>query len=1212
MKKSCIALMCLAVAWSSCSGGSTSAGKDEGSGVEEVTTKDVAADTTDTPVPVDVVETSRGDETFDEIWPETTELDTLEPACDPGMGCFLDKCTSNTDCQSGWCVQHMGEGICSKACQEECPEGWDCKQVAGTDPDVVFICVSNFANLCRPCADGDACNSSGEATDACIDYGDEGAFCGGKCGENGDCPWGFSCKDSVTVDGVELQQCVNDAGVCPCTDSSVALGLWTPCEIDNEFGACAGKRICDKDGLGACDAQVPEIESCNGLDDDCDGETDEPALVGGDYVNLCQDDNDCTEDTCSGTEGCLNTPFEAASCDDGNPCSAADHCEDGQCLSQLVECEDNNECTDNVCTETGGCEFPPVVGPCDDGDPCTLADQCDGGECNGTPVACDCQTDADCLALEDGNLCNGTLICDALQVPFKCVVDPGTEVVCPEPLGEGAFCLQPHCDPPTSECSMIPAHEGLLCDNSDPCTANDKCGQGVCEGGTDVNCNDGNPCTADSCEPGVGCAYEDLDVPCDDGNVCTIDDVCDGGQCVGGPGLDCDDQNVCTDDSCEEGTGCHHTANQAVCDDGNSCTIDDHCVAGQCVAGGMADCDDLDPCTADSCVPETGCAHEAAQGPCDDGDPCTIGDACKAGECASGPPVDCDDGNVCTDDACSAPLGKCEHTASDNQCDDGNECTTGDLCQDGTCGFTGLLDCDDDNVCTDNICDPGVGCIDLLNQAPCDDANECTLGDQCALGECAGTGDLVCNDNNPCTDDSCQPGVGCEFVPNAGECDDGNACTAGDHCDAGWCVSSEMADCNDNNICTDDTCKPALGCVYTANANPCDDGNFCTVGDVCDQNVCSPGAQTPCSDGAFCNGEETCDPDLGCVAGTPPDLDDQVACTVDYCDEDIQQVVHDPNDDACPAAGLCEAAGCDSELGCGLETVADCCGNLLTEDGEECDDGNEVNTDACVGCLNAFCGDGVRWHGEEDCEGEDLEITLCADLLGQDFSGELACDDLCEYDTTGCIGPIGTESNPALSCKAILDAGDSTGDGAYFLTAGEATVKAYCDMVGGGWTLVTSWPRAQTEGVWGEWHLAVDDPAPGIKHALPFRSVFAHPAQAKMTYMGNSQSLTFDIVANADWAVDGDGTRIPVPGGKFLVFGTKHCGPSQGICVHIGSYGTGFNCDGDAGQVSGQGIYDECTYNEFCNCNTYGWKYSAGGCSATVCGATDHLAVYLR
>ena len=120
---------------------------------------------------------------------------------------------------------------------------------------------------------------------------EEGSFCGGPCAMDADCPWGFSCKEAVTVDGIALPQCVNDSGVCPCTAQSAAKGLWTPCKASNEWGECTGKRVCMEEGLAPCDAQFPGPEICNGLDENCDGDTDEPTLVEGDFVNLCDDGN---------------------------------------------------------------------------------------------------------------------------------------------------------------------------------------------------------------------------------------------------------------------------------------------------------------------------------------------------------------------------------------------------------------------------------------------------------------------------------------------------------------------------------------------------------------------------------------------------------------------------------------------------------------------------------------------------------------------------------------------------------------------------------------------------------------------------------------------------------------------------------------------------------------------------------------------------------
>ena len=776
-----------------------------------------------------------GGEKYD-IWKKPGDvqphMETVARQCNPGEGCFLDECDENADCQSGWCVQHLGEGVCAQFCQEECPPGWSCQQVAGTYPDVVFICVSDYANLCRPCHDNGDCSSTGGAEDACLDYGPDGRFCGGACGPDDACPWGFSCQEAASVEGTLLQQCVNDTGECPCTDSSVGLGLTTACFVAGEFGTCEGKRTCTEDGLSACDAASPAKESCNGLDDDCDEEVDEPDLVEGSYVHLCEDGNECTQDKCVGDQGCVNEPLDGGACEDGNPCTVADHCAAGTCFGDPVECDDGNPCTDNLCTDTGGCEYPANDAFCDDGNPCTLADKCVAGECVGTPVACDCQSDEDCLALEDGNLCNGLLVCDTAQLPYQCVVDPNTEVTCEEPAGENSFCLESSCDGATGECSFVPAHESFLCDNDDACTVGDLCVDGVCTAGLGVNCNDGDPCTDDSCEAAAGCVHVQNEAPCDDGEPCTVGEHCAQGQCIGGVPLDCNDDNVCTLDSCSPDVGCVHLPLDGGCDDANECTVGDQCVNGKCVPGEVLDCDDGKVCTTDSCTPDGGCVYTLNSAPCDDGDLCTVSDHCHLGDCIAGGQLVCDDGNLCTDDSCNTAAG-CQFKPNNAPCDDGNACTANDLCGGGWCVAGELVDCDDDNPCTSGECVEG-GCVQNPVVGACDDGDACTVGEQCAAGVCASAGLLDCDDENGCTDDDCDPQSGCTYEFNQSPCDDGNVCTDGDQCGQGACQPGDALDCDDLEECTMDGCAHPGGCNHTpaVDVTPCGPGGswFCIEG----------------------------------------------------------------------------------------------------------------------------------------------------------------------------------------------------------------------------------------------------------------------------------------------------------------------------------------------------------------------------------------------
>ena len=710
----------------------------------------VSACGTSAPVLVDAVDslgdavpdTTTGDTRFLELpGIDTTDLGFSPPGeildansevtigCAPGEGCFLDPCIDNSDCLSGWCVDHLGEGVCSQTCSEECPQGWSCQQVGASDPDLLFACVSNFANLCRPCATNADCKSVGGAEDVCIVYPGEGSFCGGPCEIAEDCPAGHQCVIAETVDGLELAQCVNMDGICPCSAKSTALKLWTSCEVSNEWGLCSGKRVCEESGLTDCDASTPAEDFCNGSDDNCDGEVDEAT---------CDDANECTEDLCLGEEGCSNEPLEGGPCEDGDVCTVADHCDAAVCVGTPVLCDDKNPCTDDVCDITGGCDFQPNTTDCDDGDPCTVGDECLEGECAGLALACDCANDVDCLKIWDGNLCQGTLFCNQEEVPYKCQVQPGTVVDCPEPDGVDAVCLKSVCTPQNGKCSFEPDHEGFACDDGDFCTLGDKCVAGACVPGVAANCNDGNLCTDDSCNPDSGCLHAPNLEPCDDGNECTDGDICTESACTAGVPVVCDDNNVCTTDSCDAAQGCQFAPTDGDCSDGNACTIGDACQNGNCVPAGMLDCDDDDLCTDDACDIALGCLHALNENPCTDGNVCTTGDHCHLGDCISAGNLDCNDGNICTDDACEAGAG-CQFAPNAEECDDGNACTPTDSCFQGTCKGSGAVDCGDDNVCTSDSCDAKDGCQSTPVAGACDDDDPCTQDDTCADGECAGT-----------------------------------------------------------------------------------------------------------------------------------------------------------------------------------------------------------------------------------------------------------------------------------------------------------------------------------------------------------------------------------------------------------------------------------------------------------------------------------------
>ena len=79
------------------------------------------------------------------------------------------------------------------------------------------------------------------------------------------------------------------------------------------------------------------------------------------------------------------------------------------------------------------------------------------------------------------------------------------------------------------------------------------------------------------------------------------------------------------------------------------------------------------------------------------------------------------------------------------------------------------------------------------------------------------------------------------------------------------------------------------------------------------------------------------------------------------------------------------------------------CGNGVLDSGEQCDDGNLIDTDACLStCQFNVCGDGVINTGVEQCDRHQFGSATCATF---GFAGgSLSCTEQCTIDTSGCSG----------------------------------------------------------------------------------------------------------------------------------------------------------------------------------------------------------------
>jgi len=638
-----------------------------------------------------------------------------------------------------------------------------------------------------------------------------------------------------------------------------------------------GRLICDGPTL----VLPKEHELCNGKDDDCDGTCDEdfPQVAVGSGCSNRREAQTCE----AGIGACKRSGHYV--CDDaqtGVKCDVAAGAPSTEGPPGNATCYDgiDNDCNNLTDSADPKCRACTQDSECNDFNLCTQ-DSCTGGVCKNTPYA-------DNTSCSDNLYCNGiekcqSGVCVAGQKVFCDDNDPCTVDTCDETQKKCTFTLTPRPGlegpPGNANCSDALDNDcDRLIDLADP----------DCRGcDNDLQCKGSDPCKNYYCNPPTKMCGETVKsegAVCDDGTgtFCGGSKTCKSGICSQNVAIVCNDNNVCTTDTCSEAlkqciftpiSGCQVCTDNVICNDNNPCT-QDLCISGRCQI---------------TQLPENSS--------CDDGQFCTVNKRCTSGMCV-GVQRDCSTfGDVCNTTTCNEQTDTCQkiQKANGTVCDSSSFCNGTKTCLNGVCQGGTAVVCNDYNDCTVDTCNeyqrqctftltpkPGQEgynitgtCTDNIDN-DCDglkdyadpDCRQCQYDYNCtptSSGQCVQT---VCNLTT----------YRCETTnkANGSYCDDGQFCTMNDQCQNGVCTGSSR-DCS--SVITGDQCNYAFcdestdSCrkIARSNGTYCEDGLFCTVNETCQNGYCSGGQQRNCSPGTCDEDNDRCttvSTTSGCADGT--------------------------------------------------------------------------------------------------------------------------------------------------------------------------------------------------------------------------------------------------------------------------------------------------------------------------------------------------------
>jgi len=1027
----------------------------------------------------------------------------------------MGQCLSlDRDCDEGELVQtSCGVGACRTQGVSRCEEGaW-----------------VEYCEPLEPTSAEDLCDGLDEDCDGAFDedFSPEVTSCGlGACEATGQ----LSCEQGRVLNSCRSAEPIGDDSSCDRVDDDCD-GQYDEA-YEPLFVSC-GQGVCEASGRVVCEAGNTQVlcapssptggdADCDGLDNDCDGATDE-SFVGAPvtcgvgaclYDGLTRCINGVTQEEC--------VPGEPA--EDDQSCDGVDDDCDGRVDEEYEE--GVTSCGLGVCVATGRawCEGGEELSECIEGTPTGDDRSCNGvdEDCDGLLdesyvselVACDGAGDYACPVRAETSCVSATVTydCEATIATQEDVSCDGVDDDCDGALDEAYVSVEVTCGLGVcSDTSTTSCVEGVVTDrcverspsgDDSDCDGRDddcdglvdesfvegpiSCGLGVCvaqgvarcvEGEQQVDCSPNAPVDPDEA------SCDGLDNDCDgrvDEAYLSTPNVCGDGVCFArgssscaqgvevmncaplpatGDDADCDgldnDCDATTDedyppvvDACGIGV-CYNTADSS-CVEG---AVQNNCVE-LSPTGNDADCDALD---------------NDCDGSNDESYPPQV-DACGVGVCASSAPSSCVAGAVINNCVELQPTGNdADCDGLDNDCDgssDEDYPPETDSCGVGVCFNTAASSCvggqrqnncvelqptGDDSVCNglDDDCDG------LVDEGYVPTSTFCTFGTICVeegFRECV-NGQLV---------DVCDPPA--HFTGSDASCNgqdndcDGRtdeAYSGGQYfCGTGVCRRSAFKSCV-NGVESDDGCVQGdpngNDTVCDGDDNDCDgstDESFNVTGSSCGTGACASTGAYTCVGGSVRDSCRERDPtgDDTDNDGVDDDCDgqadeDYVPSTPDTVCDGIDSDQDGEVDEAVPVtASSCGEGACASTgaVTCVNGSFIDSCSEDLSQQSPDTtcdgvDDDCDGSTDEAYNGGPDYCGVGAcKRQGSYVCSGGQISLDCVEGSPSDPIAGNNIDED--------CDGSI-DEGAPPANCGVSI----------WAVSRGYESLDAVCTH--------TSWPR---------------------------------------------------------------------------------------------------------------------------------------------------------